>query len=58
MAISLSFYGPLSCAGRLVRTGICVKWPMLAAKKGRIEEVDAGPTGTGQANSPEVRRFR
>jgi len=57
MAISLSFYGPLSCAGRLVRTGICVERKMLAAKKGRIEEVEAGVTSTGQPKGREVRRL-
>src|SRR6185312_5385358 len=41
MAISLSFYGPLSCAGRLLRTGISGRATMLAAKKGRIEDVEA-----------------
>jgi hypothetical protein len=53
MAISLSFYGPLSCAGRLLRTGISGQATMLAAKKGRIEEVEARST----AKDPEVRRF-
>jgi hypothetical protein len=53
MAISLSFYGPLSCAGRLLRTGIPCGATMLAAKKGRIEEVEARST----AKDPEVRRF-
>jgi hypothetical protein len=52
MAISLSFYGPLSCAGRLLRTGISGRATMLAAKKGRIEDVEARPS----AKDREVRR--